>query len=218
MKTKAVIFDMDGVLFDTQRVYVETWERAALEMNLGDISNVTYACIGRNRNNIEQYLRKSFGDDFAVDEFYSRKDVWFDRIIEERGTPVKPGVKELLEYLKENEYKIALATSTGQKRAFSHLYSTDLFDYFDIKVTGNMVKCGKPDPEIYLTACKLLRENPKNCFAVEDSYNGVRSASSAGTKTIMIPDMLEANVEMRGLCYCIFDSMNGFLEYLKTLD
>lgn len=216
MKTKAVIFDMDGVLFDTQKIYIETWECAANEMGIENIHDAAYDCIGRNRNNIEQYLKKKFGFEFNVDEFYSRKDVWFDRIIEQRGIPLKSGAREILEFLKKTDIKTALATSTGQKRAFSHLYQTCLFDLFDIKVTGNLVANSKPAPDIYLLACKMLKENPKCCYAVEDSYNGIRSAADAGVRTVMIPDMLEPNEETQRLCCAVYPTLFDFMKQLEN--
>ncbi len=216
MKTKAVIFDMDGVLFDTQKIYIETWEYAANEMGIENIHDAAYDCIGRNRNNIEQYLKNKFGLEFNVDEFYSRKDVWFDRIISHRGVPIKKGAREILKFLKDSDIKTALATSTGQKRAYSHLYEAGLFDMFDIKVTGNMVANSKPAPDIYALACKLLKESPKSCYAVEDSYNGIYSAYSCGLKTVMVPDMLMPNEETDKLCTMVCSSLLDFKKYLKA--
>lgn len=214
----AVVFDMDGVLFDTQKVYSKTWMEVAEILNIKDIEEPLFHCIGRNRADQEIILKKYYPEGFPFEEFYRLKNEIFDRHIEEDGIPLMRGTKELLVYLNEVGAKIAIASSSRKDVVIHHVHQTGLSDMFQKIVGGDMVLHSKPSPDIYFKACDELGVNPTDAFAVEDSYNGIRAAVAAGMKTIMIPDMQPPTDEMDGLLHKRFNDLIELMEYFKTIN
>lgn len=212
---KAVVFDMDGVLFDTERLYDKAWRIAAEELKMDDIEYIISSCRGVN----EQDSRKIFGNKYGEKVSYSEARNLVNKIggeiIKENGVPIKNGVYELLEYLKENKFGIALASSTRKDVVLSYLEEVKIVNYFDAIVTGDMIENGKPEPDIYLEACRRIKEKPQDCIAVEDSFNGIKSAYSAGMKTIMVPDLAMPTKEIEKLLYKKFDSLIDVKKFLK---
>jgi HAD superfamily hydrolase (TIGR01509 family) len=214
----SVIFDMDGVLFDTERLYGIAWDQAGALMHLHDISSDKKHCVGLNGVDIRKYLLQKYGPDFPIDRFRKAIDEAFHVIVQKEGLPKKEGVDEILLYLKEHDYRIGLATSSGQQSALTNLNSTGIAHYFQTVITGDMVVNGKPHPEIYQTACAKLGANPKNTIAIEDSPNGVKSSHAAGLNVIMVPDIIVPTAENEKLLFQKFDSLldvKKFLEYRK---
>lgn len=208
-----VVFDMDGVLFDTQKIYCRAWEIAAEVLGIPDISEPLIKCIGMNRNDQEKLLNSYYDDSFPFEDFYREKNIAFDRILAQ-GVPVKPGTRELLKFLRDKGARVALASSTRMSLISENLKNTGLTDYFDRIISGDSVTHSKPAPEIYTKACGILDVAPAETYAVEDSYNGIRSAAAAGMKVIMVPDMQPPTDEIDALVYKRFDSLFGFMEYL----
>ena len=196
---KAVIFDMDGTLFDTERIYVNAWRQAGRELNFAPIEEAITACTGRNAKDTRQYFEDNFADLISYDEFMAVRTRYYDAEIERRGVPLKPGVVELLTYLKEKGIGIALATATRTVRTEENLQRTGLVSYFDVIVTGDMVEHGKPHPETFLTAAARLGVKPCECMGVEDSFNGVRALHAAGMVTVMVPDIIPPDEEILSL-------------------
>lgn len=211
----AVVFDMDGILFDTQKVYSKTWVEVAEILNIKDIEEPLFHCIGRNRADQEVILNKYYPEGFPFEEFYRLKNEIFDRHIEEDGIPLMKGTKELLEYLDEVGAKVAIASSSRKDVVMHHLHQTGLSGKFQKIIGGDMVAHSKPNPDIYLKACDELGINPEDTFAVEDSYNGIRAAASAGMKTIMIPDMQPPTEEIDRLLFKRFNDLIELMEYFK---
>lgn len=208
-----IVFDMDGVLFDTQKIYCMAWEEAAGVLGIPDIGEPLRRCIGMNRNDQEAILGEFYSKDFPFDDFYREKDLAFDRILS-LGVPLMKGTREILEFLKKNGAKVAIASSSRVGMVEDNLKNTGLTGFFDKIVGGNLVTHSKPDPEIYLKACELLGVKPEETFAVEDSYNGIRAASAAGMKVIMVPDVQPPTEETDALIYGKFDSLLDFMNYL----
>ena len=215
----SVVFDMDGVLFDTQKVYVRTWEEVAKILHIENFEVPLKLCIGRNRIDQVDILKSHCGEDFPFDEFYELKEQIFNKHIDEEGVPLMKGTKEMLVTLKKLGARVAIASSSRDDVVKHHLEETGLTDYFDIIVGGNQVEHSKPSPDIYLKACEKLSVNPKETFAVEDSYNGIRSAVAAGLKTIMIPDTLPPTKEFDEVLERRFTSLMELADYftLKAL-
>lgn len=213
----SIVFDMDGVLFDTQRLYVETWFKVAELMKIGDISEPAYLCVGINRADQRTVLKKYFGEDFDVDEFNRIKDKMFSGYLEENGVPLKEGTVEILEYLHSIGAKIAIASSSRVESITHHLRETGIEKYFYKIVGGDMVEHSKPLPDIYLKACEQIESIPEETYAVEDSYNGIRAAYRAGMKTIMIPDMLKPTSETDSMVCACFDSLKELVNYFKEI-
>lgn len=182
-----MVFDMDGILFDTERISCECWKEAGESLQLGDISEGIAGCVGLNRNDTNVFMHKLYGEDFPLEEFLSLARRKAGQKIAEEGLPLKEGVREILDYLTRKGYLVGLASSTAKETVMGHLERTGLAHYFKVVVTGDMVEHSKPEPDIYLKACEELGAEPAEAMAVEDSPNGIRSAYRAGMKPVMVP-------------------------------
>lgn len=200
-KSRGIVFDMDGVLFDTERIYMDAWKEVADRQGVQDIEQVALRCIGLNAAGTEKVFLEHYGADFHYESFRRAASDRFCEKVEQDGLPVKPGVRELLSWLKSENYRIALASSTKKSRVVEQLGRAGLLDYFQVVIGGDMVQNGKPDPEIYLTACEQLGVHPAETYAVEDSPNGIRSAHGAGMRTVMVPDLIQPDKELERLLY-----------------
>jgi len=209
---KAIIFDMDGVILDSESISDITWRKAAEEKGLSVNDEILNACRGSNKNDTIQTLKKYYGSDFDSEAFLKRTSELFHEIEEKDGIPLLPYAKEILEYLKPR-YRLALASSTRGPTVERQLRAAGVIDFFETRTTGEMVEHSKPNPEIYLMACKSIGMNPEDCAAVEDSLNGIRSAYAAGLKPVMVIDKVQPTEEIRKMCCNIFDSLDG----LKTV-
>lgn len=209
-----VVFDADGTLFDTERLAQRVWLGMARDMGAPAIEEHYLELIGRNREGIITLLRQVTGPDFPLDDFLAACAQRTRAQLEEVGVPVKEGAREILEFLHRREIPIALATSSGGPTTQLKLERTGLLDYFQVVVTGDMVSRGKPDPEIYLTACQKLGVEPAQAMAVEDSPNGIRSAHAAGIPTAMVLDLLPPTPELETLCLGKFESLLSLRDYL----
>lgn len=216
MAEKAVIFDMDGVLFDTERLCKESWNIIAEEQQLEGINEVLEACTGSNRQDTILILKKAYGEDFDAIGFMDICSKMNVKRMEEEGIPVKEGVKEILEFLKEEGYKTGLASSTRKFRVMDNLERSGFKDYFQAVVGGDMVEHSKPNPDIYLLACRELHVNPAETFAIEDSPNGIRSAYNAGMKPIMVPDLIVPTEEILSFTIACKKNLLEVIEYLKN--
>lgn len=212
---KAVVFDMDGVIFDTEHMIWKAWIKVADSHQMENIGDVLRRCLGVNLQGTKEIFLKQYGPDFDFDGFRKEADTLLQKRIEKEGIPVKKGAYNLLAYLKENGYKIALASSTQTEKVIDELKQADLYQYFEVIVGGDQVTCSKPDPEIYLTACQKIGVNPKEAYAIEDSFNGIRSAAAAGLKAIMVPDILQPNATILPLVHKVFESLNDVKVFLE---
>ena len=212
---EAVIFDMDGVIFDSETLVFQCWNVIAEKYGIKDVKEVCTQCLGINAIETKERFLNYYGRDFPYDEYKREMSELFHKTAAEGGLELKPGVKELLTFLKEHHYKTAVASSTRKAVVEAQLTAAGVIHYFDQIVCGDMVAKSKPEPDIYLTAAKKLGVNPSHCYAIEDSYNGIRSAHSAGMDVIMIPDMLPANREMEEICCDILDSLLQVIALLQ---
>lgn len=213
--TNTIIFDMDGILFDTERISCECWGEVGQAMGLGDLSQGIKGCVGLNRNDAEIFIKKIYGEDFPFEEFRNTTHALMKRRILEEGLPLKEGVMEILDYLTEEGYIIGLASSTSKKVVAEHLKEAGIAHYFRKVITGDMVEHSKPMPDIYLKACEELGVTPMNAIAIEDSPNGIRSAYRAGMKPIMVPDLIEPTEEIESMLYGKFYSLLDVIDYLR---
>ena len=205
---KAIIFDMDGVILDSESISDITWKKAAEERGLSVTDEILNACRGSNKNDTIQTLKKYYGSDFDSEAFLERTSELFHQIEEKDGIPLLPYAKEILQYLKPR-YRMALASSTRGPTVERQLRAAGVIDFFETRTTGEMVEHSKPNPEIYFMACKSIGVEPNECVAIEDSLNGIRSAHAAGLKPIMVIDKVQPTDEIRAMCVAVFESLDG---------
>lgn len=211
---KTVIFDMDGVLTDTEEISCRAWRICGRRMQMEDLEQTTLDCIGLNRNDWRMYFERKYGKDFPVDAFRKETSEIFEEILKEEGIPVKKGARKLLEYLKQEGYGIGLASSTGEANIRARMERIGLLPYFSTITAGDMVEHSKPHPEIYQLACRNMGVKPEEAIAIEDSPNGIRSAYRAGMKVIMVPDLIQPDEELRGMLYGCFASLSDVRDFL----
>ena len=213
-KIRAILFDMDGVLLDTESVCKVCWRRAAGEYKLKNIDEIFSQCVGRSRADTTRLLEKYLPGAESAAAFRERTSELFDVVWKEQGLGKMPFVSECLDSLKKAGFRLAVASSTRKVRVFPQLKEAGIFDYFESITTGDMVTHSKPDPEIYLKAASSLGLSPSECVAIEDSPNGVRSAFNAGIKCIMVPDLIPADDEMREKAWKIFKNLKEAADFL----
>ena len=214
MNIKAVIFDMDGVLLDSETICDKAWEIAEKEMDLPSVEeDVINLCRGTNHNDTIRILENVYGDKINAEDFLNRVCELFREIENTSGIPLMPYAKEILCYLKD-KYIISLASSTKGTSVKRQMTNCGLIDYFNTITTGDMVEHSKPDPEIYTLACSSVNAKPEECVAVEDSPNGILSAYKAGMKVIMVPDKIQPDEIIKQYCWKICSSLKDIQDIL----
>ena len=214
---KAVIFDMDGVIFDSERVICDLWLEIAKENDIPGIEELMLKCIGLNDKATDDLFTNTYGDRFPYAEFKKQISVEYHSRYDGGRLPMKPGVKELLSFLKANNVKTALASSTKVETVTNQLRDAKILDYFDVVIGGDMVKNSKPNPEIFLKAAEKLGIDAKEAYIIEDSFNGIKAAHAANAFPVMVPDMLEPNEEISALCHRIFKDLLEVKDYFEGL-
>ncbi len=206
-KIKAIVFDMDGVLFDTERLYLESWKILGEQRKIEHIEETARKCIGLSVTDTVALLKNTYGENFPIEENHRIINQMAQERIERDGMPMKEGAEEILAYLYGRGLPIGLASSTAYKKIISHLERSKLKKYFSVIVGGDMIAKSKPDPEIYLTACRKLGVDPSEAVAVEDSRNGIISAYKAGLAPIMVPDLIEPTAELLEMAEVKLDTL-----------
>jgi HAD superfamily hydrolase (TIGR01509 family) len=204
----AVIFDLDGLLFDTEQLYQDAIMAAAVELGHDITPAIFHTMIGRPWAQTRVFLLDHYGSSFPVDELLATWHRHFAVIVETR-LAVKPGVLELLDALDTLALPRGIATSSSHKTVQHHLGAHDLAGRFHKIVASGDYAAGKPAPDPYLLAAERLGVDPRFCVALEDSHNGVRSAAAADMMTIMVPDLLEATDEIRSLCTFVVHDLHA---------
>ena len=196
----AVIFDMDGVLFDSESVYIEGYVKYASDYP--QIRETALSCIGANGRRTREIFAERYGEDFPFDAYYRRVKAY----VQSSPIPLKKGAAEILKFLSEKNIPLALASSTSSPSVTKMLSDADILRYFDKVICGDMVSHSKPHPEIFLKAGEELGYPPGRCYVIEDSFNGVRAAYTAGMIPVMVPDILQPDEEIQEkLSYLFFD-------------
>jgi len=198
-----VVFDMDGLLLDTEKVALACFEETWRAFNYKPDLELYTRCIGTTSSRTREILTEGYGPDFPYETIRERWNQRYEEILTKCPIPVKPGAVGLLGFLHQSRCRIALATSTEHGSAVSKLRKTGLHRFFSVIVGGDQVENGKPDPDIYLRACNLLDVAPARSLALEDSDNGVLSAYRAGLAVIQIPDLKAPAREIRDLGHVI---------------
>ena len=210
---EAVIFDMDGLLLDSERLELQAFNLACDQFELGAQVKVFERCVGANSELRDRTLKEGF--EGAVD-FRKFRDVWeaeYAIITHKRVIPLKAGAIDLLNAMRSKGMPVAVATSSSSDHAHSKLKSSGIYHYFDSIVGGDQVSESKPSPEIYLKAAQELGVLPVYCMALEDSPNGVRAAVSAGMTVVQIPDLVQPDEELLKLGHIVLGSLAAVLSY-----
>ncbi|MDO5345876.1 MAG: HAD family phosphatase [Lachnospiraceae bacterium] len=211
---EAVVFDMDGLMFDSERVVMYSWDVAGKQLGYGPLGRNIYHTLGMGAKSRERYFRKTYGEEFPYEAFQKCYREAFYAYADTKGIPVKPGLRELLDFLKEQGIPAAMATSTGGQDVRKRLGREGLESYFQVIITGDMVKETKPSPEIYEKACRALQIEAAHAIALEDACNGIRSAYDAGMLPILVPDLQTDFSQVEELLY---GKMASLLEVRKWL-
>lgn len=210
---KGAIFDMDGLLFDTERVYRSIWSSPAPDYIEQVNPEVAEAVCGTSGAHLEQILRDYYpGVDAKAYIQYVLDTV--EGLLKQE-VPKKSGCEEILSWLKQHGFRIAVASSSRRSQIESNLRIAGVYEYFDEIVSGMELEHGKPAPDIFLLAARQLGLDPKDCYVFEDGYNGARAGAAAGCYTIMIPDLSEPTDEMRAICGGIYPSLKEALKAIQ---
>lgn len=206
-KISAVILDMDGLMLETESIYKLAWQSAATELGFDLDDDYYLTLVGQTNPACEAALLNRFGDHFPMNDFRGRWSSLWRTIVETSGIPTKPGLIELLSFLRERQIPTAVATSSDRDYTSLSLRVAQLESWFDNVITGDQLVNGKPAPDIYIEAARRLGVEALNCIALEDSDAGVLSASAAGMITVMVPDLKEPSPQARDAALCVVPSL-----------
>lgn len=216
-KIEGVVFDMDGLMFDTERVFLHVWEESGKERHIDGIRDIGYQLLGVSASDTMTLIKKLLPENIDAEEFFAFYKKNHTEYKKTHPIQVKTGLYELLDYLKANGYKIAVASSTSRPTVVENLKQAKVYDYFDFVICGDMVKHSKPNPEIYTIACKEIGLPPENCLALEDSPNGIRAARGAGMHPVLIPDMIAPNEEIIHLSLACLNDLHRVIPLLERI-
>ncbi len=212
---QGLIFDMDGLLIDTEKYYFRYWMQSAAEFGFSMKPRHALAIRSLAAKYAQRYLERELGENFDYHAVRSRRRELIHKAVEKYGIQLKPGVQELLAYCKENGILTAVATATPTENAMVHLENVGLRDLFSVIVGGDSIENGKPAPDIYKKAAAALNLPPEKCFALEDSPNGIIAAFSAGCNPVLIPDLTEPDEMLKPLLYAWIPSLADVIPLIE---
>lgn len=212
-----VIFDMDGLMFDTERLCVEAYDYAGEAFGIGKAGYMVLKTLGMNKEASLDVWRRELG---TFDEEGLQKYVraFYEEYRSHNHMPVKKGLYRLLDYLQSAGYVMAVASSTSRHGVLENLKDAGVEKYFSVIVGGDCIHVSKPEPDIYLKACELLGQCPGDCYALEDSRNGLLAATRAGCKTIMVPDLWQPDAEILNVITAKFADLDEVCDYFQSID
>jgi len=215
MKFKAVIFDMDGVIFDSERANYGEWMALADKYKMKDLEHVYPLIIGKNAREGKKVILDVYGQDFPYDSFSAEKLVNYKAKYSGGKLPCKPGIRELLAYLKKEGYYTAVASSSNSEVVRAQIEDAGMGPFFARIIGGDMVEASKPEPDIFLEALKGTGISPREAAVIEDSHNGIRAAYAGGMFPVMVPDMMPVTQEMKEKAALILPDLTAFMHYLQ---
>lgn len=214
---RGVIFDMDGLMFDTEALNMRSWMEAGRKFGYDITEDMIHAHIGANLARTRELMAEHCGADFPFDDVRAERIRLSFDYISENGMPEKSGLNELLSWIDANGIKSAIATSSERSFVDYYLSHSTITHKFDAVVTGDMVKRSKPAPDIFLKAVEELNLTPADCVVLEDSHSGIRAAHASGARPIMVPDLLPPVPEIASLAYRVVNSLNDVIALLTEL-
>jgi beta-phosphoglucomutase-like phosphatase (HAD superfamily) len=217
MRITAVVFDMDGLMFDTEALYKVAWQRAAAECGF-DLTDATYATlIGRPAEDCDTDLLSLFGPSLPLHRFRRRRTVLWQAVVHQQGVPHKRGLLPLLDYLTVQHVPTAVATMSTFEATDLSLRRAGLRDCFGAVVTADDVVRGKPSPDVYLEAARRLDRDPRHCLALEDSDAGITSACAAGMVAVCVPDFHRPSAATVSAAFRVLESLVDAREILESV-
>ena len=211
---KGAIFDMDGLLFDTERLYRESWQEIAVQCGVTPDPQFPWAVAGTSGRKMQEVVQQYYPQ-VDAQAFIARVIARVERMVEQ-DVPQKPGMREILEYLRKNQVKIAVASSSSQKAILHNLQKARAEFYFDAVISGEQVENGKPAPDIFLTAAEKIGVAPQECYVLEDGVNGARAGIAAGCTTVMVPERDQLPDDLRKNCAGIYRSLHEALAAMEA--
>lgn len=214
---KAIIFDMDGLMIDSERVTFECYQERLKDMNLTMDEEFYKTLLGKPIKGIYQRFYDVYGNDFPIENVIQNVHQLMAERFETEGVPVKKGLVELLHYLKDNNYKTIVATSSNRDRVDKILAQAKITEFFDDSICGDEVTKGKPNPEVFLKSCQKLGVNVDEAIVLEDSEAGIQASYDANIKVICIPDMKYPEKQYEEKTFKILKDLTEVTAYLKSL-
>ncbi|MGM9521116.1 MAG: HAD family hydrolase [Oscillospiraceae bacterium] len=211
------VFDMDGLMFDTEAVSTRCWQEAGRRIGVDIPPSLSLRTNGLDAEHCRPIFEEAFGKSFDYYAARALRQELEREYVESFGVPLKAGLFELLDFLRSENVAMAVASSSSEEKVTHYLKLTGTDKYFRTVINGGMVKRGKPDPEIFLTACAALGIPPRECIALEDSPAGIRSAASAGLLAVMIPDLVPPTEKENRLAFAILPSLIDVIGLVKSL-
>ena len=212
---QAVVFDMDGLMFDSERYIQTAWNQAGTMLGYGSLGDHIEKTLGFNGTKRREFFLDLCGQDFPYDEFLELyRSLYFDRVRKE-GIPAKEGLHETLEVLKKLGIRMGVATSSSRENTLKNLEREQISGYFQTVITGDMIQHGKPEPDIYLEACRKLGAEPQDAIALEDAINGIKAAARAGMMPVMITDLIKDTTEVDDILFGRYDSLAEFAREIE---
>ncbi len=213
-KLSAIIFDMDGLMFDTEDMIRQAWDVIGPRMGFGKMGHHIYNTLGMNARKRRQYFADAMGKEFPFDDFTAEYRAECERFMAEHGVPIKDGLFELLDFLKEKDVRMAVATGSSEFFAKEKLGGAGCLSYFETIICGNMIEHSKPDPEIYQKTCQAMGIPCEEALALEDSPYGLQAAVAAGMYSIMVPDLIKDAGEIETKITAKLSSLREVQEYI----
>ena len=205
--TWCLIFDMDGLMLDSETITNRAWIQAAADLGYTLTEDILIQNVGCSTAQFEKTQKNYLGEDYPFEKAWDLKNEHFERLIEAEGIPIKEGLLPLLDLLEQKGVRKAVASSTKNPQVDKRLKRTGLFNRFEVVIDGSLVTHAKPAPDLFLEAAKRLKVEPQTCLVLEDSPYGVQAANTAGMQVILVPDLLLPSEDTRSQTVGVFDSL-----------
>lgn len=215
MESFAVIFDMDGLMLDSERMARRAWTRALADLGYDLDGNEYLRLVGRTVQDAEHILTGLFGPALPFREVFVRRQAYYDQDIEQNGIPVKPGLLDLLAFLDNHHITRAVGSSTPCVFGRRKLAAAGLADRFSVVVCGDMVARGKPAPDLFLETARQIDYSPERCVVLEDSEAGILAAHEAGALPVMVPDLKQPAAEVEAIAYRVLPTLQAVIPLME---